>query len=73
MNRWLQRSKEPWQLGQMPRTARVRFAGGVFRVLSRFAHDDWWLDRSGAREAYLELLGNAAARGDAEVLACRES
>jgi REP element-mobilizing transposase RayT len=41
----------------------------VFHVVSRFARDEWWLDRSGAREAYLALLGKAAAGSDAEVLA----
>ena len=53
----------------MPRTARLSFPGGVFHVVSRFARDDWWLDRPGAREAYLELLENAAERSDTQVLA----
>lgn len=53
----------------MARTARVSLAGGVFHVVSRFARDEWWLERSGAREAYLELLGKAAGRSDTEVLA----
>ena len=53
----------------MPRTARVSCPGGVFHVVSRFARDEWWLDRSGAREAYLELLGRASERSDTEVLA----
>lgn len=53
----------------MSRTARVSFPGGVFHLVSRFARDEWWLDRAGAREAYLEGLGNAVDRCDAEVLA----
>ena len=39
--------------------------GGVFHVVSRFARDEWWLDRPGARDAYVELLGGAAERSDA--------
>lgn len=53
----------------MPRTARLSLAGGVFHLVSRFARDDWWLDRPGARQAYLELLGAAAEKTDAVVLA----
>jgi REP element-mobilizing transposase RayT len=41
----------------------------VFHVVSRFARDEWWLDRAGARQAYVELLGQAARRTDAQVLA----
>ena len=37
--------------------------------MSRFARDEWWLDRAGARAAYVELLGSAAERSDTEVLA----
>ena len=31
--------------------------------------DEWWLDRPGAREAYLDLLGEAADTSDVQVLA----
>lgn len=41
----------------------------MFHVVSRFARDDWWLDRAGARDAYLEYLGEASAAGGVEVLA----
>ena len=53
----------------MPRTARVRVEGGVFHLVSRFARDDWWLDRPGARQAYLAQLEAAAEKSDAMVLA----
>jgi REP element-mobilizing transposase RayT len=43
--------------------------GGVFHLVSRFARDEWWLDRAGAREAYLTLLGAATQKSDAAVLA----
>lgn len=52
----------------MPRTARLNAPGGVFHVVSRFALDQWLLDRDGARAAYLELLGKAAATSGVEVL-----
>jgi REP element-mobilizing transposase RayT len=41
----------------------------VFHLVSRFARDEWWLDRAGARKTYLELLGHAAGTTDVEVLA----
>jgi putative transposase len=53
----------------MPRTARLSYRGGVFHVVSRFARDEWWLDRDGGRDAYLASLERAAERSDAEVLA----
>jgi len=53
----------------MPRRARLNLEGGVFHVVSRFARDEWWLDRDGAREAYLDLLGRAAATSGVTVLA----
>jgi REP element-mobilizing transposase RayT len=37
--------------------------------VSRFARDEWWLDRDGAREAYLEFLGKASYSTDVAVLA----
>jgi putative transposase len=52
----------------MSRTARVSLAGGVFHLVSRFARDEWWLDREGARGAYLELLGKAVEGTDVAVL-----
>jgi putative transposase len=52
----------------MPRTARLQFTGGVCHIVSRFARDEWWLDRDGAREAYLELIGRAAKADDLLVL-----
>jgi REP element-mobilizing transposase RayT len=53
----------------MPRTARLHVPGGVFHAVSRFARDEWWLDRPGARDAYLELLGAATEASDTKVLA----
>lgn len=53
----------------MARRARVSWPGGVFHVTSRFAGDHWWLDREGAREAYLELLARAVSNSDVKVLA----
>jgi len=41
----------------------------VFHAVSRFARDEWWLDRPGARDAYLELIGAAVKGSDTEVLA----
>jgi REP element-mobilizing transposase RayT len=52
----------------MARRARLNRPGGVFHVVSRFARDEWLLDRPGAREAYLQLIGRAAATSDVEVL-----
>lgn len=53
----------------MPRTARLYWPQGVFHVVSRFAEGVRWLDRPGAREAYLYSLETAALRTDAQVLA----
>ena len=53
----------------MSRTARLSYPGGVFHVVSRFARDEWWLDRAGGREAYLASLECGAEGSDAEVLA----
>ena len=52
----------------MSRRARVSLPGGVFHLVSRFARDEWWLDREGARAAYLALLEQAAAATDVQVL-----
>jgi REP element-mobilizing transposase RayT len=38
-------------------------------VVSRFARDEWWLDREGARSAYLACLARALQGCDAELLA----
>ncbi len=38
-------------------------------MVSRFAGDEWWLDREGARDAYLGALNRAASAGGVEVLA----
>jgi REP element-mobilizing transposase RayT len=38
-------------------------------LVSRFARDEWWLDRAGGREAYLGLLEHAAETTRVEVLA----
>lgn len=53
----------------MPRTARLSLPGGVFHLVSRFARDEWWFDRPGARSAYLDLVEGAAESTDAQVLA----
>lgn len=53
----------------MPRSARIHYPGGVFHVTSRFARDEWHLDKTGARAEYLRLLANAAARTDTQILA----
>lgn len=53
----------------MARRARLNVPGGVFHMVSRFARDEWRLDAKGARAAYLEDLGEAAATGGVEVLA----
>ena len=37
--------------------------------MSRFARDEWWLDKPGARDAYLALLGAGSEETDTEVLA----
>ncbi len=53
----------------MPRRARLSAPGQVFHLVSRFARDEWWLDKPGARAAYLAGLGRAAQQVDAEVVA----
>ena len=53
----------------MARRGRLSVEGGVFHVVSRFARDEWWLDREGARDAYLRYLGEASQAGGVEVLA----
>ncbi len=53
----------------MPRTARIDRPGGVFHLVSRFVREQPLLDREGARDTYLELLGKAAEKSDATVLA----
>lgn len=53
----------------MARRARLNVPGGVFHMVSRFARDEWRLDAKGARAAYLEDLGEAAATGGVDVLA----
>lgn len=53
----------------MARTARLHVKGGIFHLISRFARDEYCLDRAGGRDAYLALLAKAAARTDAKILA----
>jgi len=53
----------------MPRTARLSVRGGIFHLVSRFARDEYWLDRPGARDEYLRLIGAAAGRNDTKILA----
>jgi REP element-mobilizing transposase RayT len=53
----------------MPRTARLNVRGGIFHLISRFARDEYWLDRRGARDEYLRLIAAAATRTDAKILA----
>ncbi len=53
----------------MPRTARISYPGGVFHVVTRFARNDWWLDKPGARDAYRTAIGQALATHDATVVA----
>lgn len=53
----------------MPRRARLSAPGQVFHLVSRFARDDWWLDKWGARAAYLQGVERALQQCDAEVLA----
>ncbi len=53
----------------MPRTARLDRPGGVFHCVSRFARDEWWLDRPGARDGYLALLAAGVEATDTQVLA----
>jgi hypothetical protein len=52
----------------MFRTARLSLPGSV-HLVSRFARDEWWLEKPGARDAYLELLAAAADSSDGQVLA----
>ena len=37
--------------------------------MSRFARDEWWLDKPGARDAYLALIAAAVQGSDTEVVA----
>jgi len=47
----------------------LSLSGGIFHLVSRFARDEWWLDRSGARQAYLTALSSAVEKTDTAVLA----
>jgi REP-associated tyrosine transposase len=53
----------------MPRFARIHVTGGMIHVISRFHDRRFYLDISGAREKYLELLGKAATTHDCRVIA----
>ena len=53
----------------MPRYARFHVTGGLFHIISRFHDRRFYLDIDGAREKYLELLGNAAATHDSRIIA----
>lgn len=53
----------------MPRTSRVHYPGGIFHLVSRFARDEWWLERDGARQGYLDLLERTSRSTDVAVLA----
>ena len=53
----------------MPRYARFHVTGGLFHVISRFHDRRFYLDIDGARDKYLELLGNAAATHDSRIIA----
>lgn len=53
----------------MARRARLNVVGGVFHLVSRFARDEPWLDRPGARDAYLNAIGVALGQSDVQVLA----
>ena len=53
----------------MPRYARVHVTGGLFHVISRFHDNRFYLDVEGARDKYLEFLGNAAATHDCRIVA----
>ena len=50
----------------MSRHARLSAPGHVFHLVSRFARDDWWLDRAGARAAYLVGLEGAVEQSYAD-------
>jgi putative transposase len=53
----------------MPRYARFHVTGGLFHIISRFHDRRFYLDIEGAREKYLELLGNAASVHDSRIVA----
>ena len=53
----------------MPRYARIHVTGGLFHVISRFHDRRYYLDIEGARDRYLELLGNAAASHNGRIIA----
>jgi putative transposase len=53
----------------MPRYARFHVTGGLFHVISRFHDRRFYLDIEGAREKYLELLGQALKSHDAGIVA----
>src|SRR5688500_2674675 len=53
----------------MARTARLHYPGGVFHVISRCVAGHFLLNDEEVRQAYVDLLGRAAARTDARVLA----
>jgi REP element-mobilizing transposase RayT len=53
----------------MPRYARFHVTGGLFHVISRFHDRRFYLDIDGAREKYLEALGNALETHDSRVVA----
>ena len=53
----------------MARFARIHVTGGLFHIISRFQDRKYYLDIEGARERYLELLGNALETHDCRVIA----
>ncbi len=52
----------------MPRFARIHVTGGLFHVICRFHDHRYFLNVEGAREKYLEYLGNAAETHDSRIL-----
>ena len=53
----------------MTRYTRFHVTGGLFHVISRFHDRRFYLDIEGARDKYLELLGNAALTHDSRIIA----
>ena len=53
----------------MPRYARFHVTGGSFHIISRFHDRRFYLDVEGAREKYLEFLGQAAETHDSRIIA----
>lgn len=53
----------------MPRYARIHVPTGLFHIISRFQDLRYYLDIDGAREKYLELLGNALETHDCRLIA----